>query len=167
MARSACANVRRRGDCPVTRGLSGGSASASASGWRASSRRNKPSSVGGAAVWITGSLLGRLRLLPPGFRQISRERGGCWPFFPVPAGGPLFRGVVQGNCIEAGHQGAVERPYCGHEFRVLARRQHRRDQGVDGGILRAHVIAGALIVRRFASPVEQLLIAGRERLVPA
>src|ERR1700761_9769129 len=54
IARSACANVRRLANCPVTRGLLTGSISASASGWRASTRRNNPSSVGDAVVWITG-----------------------------------------------------------------------------------------------------------------
>src|SRR6202142_1800231 len=104
MARSASANVRRLGGWPVTRGLLSGSSSASASGCRARIRRNSPSSVGDGLVWLTASLwliglglirlgliwLGWVRFLPPGFREISCQRGGPRPFYPIPPRDPLF-----------------------------------------------------------------------------
>ena len=33
-------------------------------------------------------------LLPPGFRQIAGQRGGCWSFYPIPARDPLFLNVI-------------------------------------------------------------------------
>ena len=50
---------------------------------------------------------------------------------------------------------------------MLARLQHGRDQGVNGGIFCAHVVSRALVIRGLASPIERLLVARRQRLVPA
>src|SRR5260370_29361637 len=158
IARSACAKVRRFGGCPWTRCLLSGSSSASASGCRARIRRNNPSSVGDALVWITGSLWSRVRLLPPGFREIPRQGGSCWPFYPIPARDPLLLNVKQRDSVEARHQGPVERPHRGDESGTLARLQDGRDQGVDGGVLRTHVISRARDVGGLASPVERLFV---------
>src|ERR1700733_12569708 len=110
MARSACAKVRRLGAWPVTRGLLRGSISASASGWRPSTRRNSPSSVGDGVFWITGkeSFGLRCRSLPPGLREIPRQRDGRRPFYPIPACDPLLSDVKNGDDIEARDQGPVE-----------------------------------------------------------
>src|SRR5665213_3756096 len=160
IARSASANVRRLGGWPVTRGLLSGSSSASAFGWRARTRRNSPSSVGDALVWITASFGLRVRSVPPGLREISRQRSGCRPFYPIPARDPLFLKVKQWNCIETRHQGPVERPHRRDERRMLARGQHGFDHGVDGGILGAHVVPRALGVGGPAAPIKPLLVAG-------
>ena len=50
---------------------------------------------------------------------------------------------------------------------MFARFQQGRDQGVDGGVFRAHVVPRALTVRRLAAPVERLLVARRQGLIPA
>ena len=49
---------------------------------------------------------------------------------------------------------------------MLTRLQQCRDQDVDSGVFCAHVISRALNVRGFASPIERLFVAGRQRLVP-
>src|ERR1700676_2230692 len=136
------------------RGLFKGSTSASASGCRARTRRNSPSSVGVALVWITGSLRLRVRPVPPGFRKIPRQGGGTWPFYPIPARYPLLLNVKQRNCVETGHQGAVERAYRRDEIGMLACLQHGRDQGVDRGVLGAHIVPRALEIGGLASPIE-------------
>src|SRR3982074_2443937 len=143
IARSACAKVRRVGGCPVMRCLFRGSTSASASGCRARIRRNSPSSVGVALVWITGSLRLRVRQGPPGFGKIPRQGGGTWPFYPIPARYPLLLNVKQRNCVETRHQGAVERAHRRDEGGMLACLQHGRDQGVDRGVLGAHIVPRA------------------------
>src|SRR6478736_2522281 len=100
-----------------------GSSSAGACGWRASVRWNSVSSVGDTAVWFTASL--RLlfalsaHLLPPGLRQITGQRGGRWPFYPIPARDPLLRDVKQGDRVKAGDQGTVQRPHRRHEIRMV------------------------------------------------
>src|SRR5258707_14796538 len=165
MARSASAKVRRFGGSPVTRCLLAGSSSASASGFRARIRRNSPSSVGEALV--TESLGLRLRLLPPGLREIPGQGGSCWPFYPIPAPDPFLSDVKQRDSVEARHQDPVKRARRRNERRMLARLQHGRDQGVDGGIFCAHVVSRALVIRGLASPIERLLVARRQRLVPA
>src|SRR5437588_57602 len=99
------------------RGLSIGSTSARASGWRARMRRNRPSSVGWGLFWITGLLFARLSLwcrfgfLPPGFGQVSGQRGYRRPFYPIPPGDPLLFEVIKRNRIAARHQYPVERPH--------------------------------------------------------
>ena len=81
IARSACAKVRVRGAPSVKLSRLGGSTSASASGWRTPARRNRSSSVGGAACRPDAfaedhGASSRLQvLLPPGFRQIAEQRG--------------------------------------------------------------------------------------------
>src|SRR3979411_606636 len=167
IARSACAKVRRFGGWPVTRCLLSGSSSASASGFRAKIRRNNPSIVGDALFWITGSLWSRVRLLPPGFREITRQGSGRRSFYHIPAPDPLLSNVKQGDSVEARHQGPVERPHRRDEISVLACLQHCRDQNVDGGVFCAHVVSRSLIVRGLASPIERLLVARRQRLIPA
>src|SRR5882757_6985889 len=139
-----------------------GSTSASASGCRARTRRNRPSSVGVALVWITGSLRLRGRPVPPGFRKIARQGGGTWPFYPIPARYPLLLNVKQWNGVETRHQGAVERAYSRDESGMLARFQHGSDQDVDRGVLGAHIVSRALKVGGLASPIERLLVAGRQ-----
>ncbi len=79
----------------------------------------------------------------------------------------MLSGIKQRDSVEAGHQGPVERTNRRHEGGVLAGLQHGGDQGVDGGVLGAHVVAGALDVGGLASPVERLLVARRQRLIPA
>src|SRR6201996_6342810 len=169
IARSACAKVSRLANCPVTRGLLTGSISASASGWRASTRRNNPSSVGDGVFWITGrnSSGWRCRSLPPGLREIARQRDGRWPFYPIPPRDPLLPDVKNGNHVKSRYQGAVERPHRRYEIRPLPRRQQRLDHGVDRGIPGAHVIARTLAVGGAAAPIDPLLVARRQRLVEA
>src|SRR5262245_18824539 len=179
MARSACAKVRRRVGRPVMRGLLKGSSSAKAFGCRARMRWKRTSRVGEALGWVTefgciASLasflrigLRLIRLPPPGFRQIARQRYGRRPFYPIPSGDPLLRHVKQGDSVEARHQDAVERPHRRDEGRPLPRLQDRRDQRINRGLLGAHVIACAGNIGGFRAPVEGLLIAGRERLIPA
>src|SRR5580698_7885973 len=169
MARSACANVRRLANCPVTRGLLTGSISARASGCRANTRRNNPSSVGDGVFWITGkgSSGGRCRSLPPGFREIARQRCCRWPFYPIPARDPLLPDVKNGNHVKAGDQRAVERPHRRDEIRPLPRREQRLDHGVDRGIPGAHVIARTLAVGGATAPIDPLLVARRQRLIQA
>src|SRR5256885_2752234 len=186
--RSACAKARRFGGCPVMRCLLRGSTSASASGCRARFRLNNVSSVGEAVGWVTvllwlchegcttwqghfwqvhlASSL-RFRLLPPGFRQIARQRGRRRLFYPIPSRYPLLLHVNNGDSVEARHQDAVERPDRGDEGRLLARLEQRRDQDVDGGLLRSHVIPRAGNVGGLAAKVEGLLVAGGQRLIPA
>src|SRR5512138_1299681 len=110
--RSACAKVRRFGGWPVTRCLLGGSTSASASGCRARFRLKSVSSVGEAVGWVTALLRLchggcitwqvysasslRFRLLPPGFRQVARQRGHCRLFYPIPPSNPLLLHVNNG-----------------------------------------------------------------------
>src|SRR6202043_4104136 len=109
IARSASAKVRRFGGWPVTRCLLDGSSSASASGFRARIRRNNPSSVG--ETLVTGSLRLRLRLLPPGFREIPGQGGSCRTFYPIPARDPLLSDVKQRDSVEARHQDPVKRAH--------------------------------------------------------
>src|SRR5260370_984257 len=149
-----------------------GAVSAIASGCRAKTRLNNPSSVGEAVGWVTASTSVasfrlRVRLLPPRFRQVARQRRGCRPFYPIPAREPLLLHVKQRDSVEARHQGPVQRPYRRNEGRPLARFQQGRDQGVDRGVLGAHVIPGARDIGGLAAPIERLLVAGRQRLVPA
>src|SRR6202035_1712057 len=172
IARSASAKLRRFAGWPVTRGLSSGSTSAKASGLRARIRLNRTSSVGDVLVWITGSLRlsslrSRVRPLPPGFREIPRQGGGLWPFYPIPAGDPLLLRIKQRDSVEARDQGTVERANRRDESRTLARLQERRDHGVDRRILGAHIVARALDVRGAAAPIEILLVTRRQRLIPA
>ena len=83
IARSACAKVSCRGDCPVTRSLSNGSANASACGWRASTRRNNPSRVGDAGVVCsTQSPLPR----PGALSGLCHHVSGRYPVSAVAAG---------------------------------------------------------------------------------
>ena len=107
------------------------------------------------------------RPLPPGFREISGQGGGLRPFYPIPARDPLLLNVKHRNSVEARHQGPVQRPHRRDESGMLARLQHGRDHGVDGGVLGAHVVSRALIVRGLAAPIERLLVARRQRLIPA
>src|SRR6478736_893340 len=176
--RSACAKVRRFGGWPVMRCLFGGSTSASASGCRARLRLNSVSSVGEAVGWVTALLrlcqgLGRFagslrfRLLPPGFRQVARQRGGGRMFYPIPPRNPLLLHVKDGDSVEARNQGAVERPHRRDEGRPLARLQQHRNQGVDGRLLRPHVVPRTGSVGGLAAKVEGLLVAGGQRLIPA
>src|SRR5258707_6296840 len=167
MARSASAKVRCLGGWPVMRCLFWGSRNASASGCRARTRRNNPSSVGDALFWITGSFRSRFRLLPPGLGEISRQGGGTWPFYPIPARDPLLSCIKQRDSVEARHQGPVERTHRRNEGGMLARLQHRRDQVVDGGVVGAHIVSRAQGICSSASPIEELLVAGRQRLIPA
>src|SRR5206468_3113553 len=150
--------------------LLSGSTSASASGCRARFRLNNVSSVGEAVGWVTallwlcyegcttwqGHLASslRFRLLPPGFRKIARQRGRRRLFYPIPSRYPLLLRVNNGDSVEARHQDAVERPYRGDEGRLFARLEQRRDQGVDGGLLRSHVIPRAGNVGGLAAKVE-------------
>src|SRR5665647_196206 len=167
IARSAPAKVSRLGGCPVTRALLRGSSSASASGFRAMTRRNNTSSVGDALFWITGSLRLSLRPLPPGFREIAGQGGGLGPFYPIPARDPLLLNAKQRDSVKAGHQCPVQRPCRRDESGMLPRLQHGRDRGVDGGVPGAHVVSGALDACRLAAPVEILFVARRQRLIPA
>src|SRR5512140_524789 len=105
IARSAPAKVRRLAGCPVTRALLRGSSSASASGFRARTRRNSTSSVGDALFWITGSLRLSLWPLPPGFREITGQGGGLGPFYPTPPRNPVLLNAKQRDTVEARHQG--------------------------------------------------------------
>src|SRR5689334_3020812 len=138
ITRSACAKVRRFGGWPVMRGLLRGSTSASASGCRARFRLNNVSSVGEAVGWVTALLRLcrggwvawrvhfwriqfesslRVRLLPPGFRQIARQRGHCRYFYPIPPRNPLLLHVKHRDGVEARDQCAVERPHGGDKGR--------------------------------------------------
>src|SRR6201995_3153478 len=150
------------------RSLLPGSIKASSRGLRARMRPNSVASVGDVAGWLTSGLFSwRLLPLPPAFRQIPDERGGFGPFYPIPSGNPLVAGVKHGNCVEARHQRAIERADRGYEVRMITGFQQCRDRGVDGGILCAHVVARALRVGGLAAPIKRLLVAGRQRLVPA
>src|SRR6202051_207495 len=164
IARSAPAKVSRLGGCAVTRALLRGSSSASASGFRARTRRNNPSSVGEALFWITGSLRLSLRPLPPGFREIARQGGGLRPFYPIPPRDPLLLHAKHRDNVKARHQHPVQRRHRRDESGMLTRLQQGRDHGVDGGIPGAHVVSCTLDARRLAAPVEILLVARRQRL---
>src|SRR5689334_15842876 len=181
--RSACANVSRFGGWPVMRCLFRGSTSASASGCRARFRLNNVSSVGEAVGWVTAllrlcregwiawrvHLMSSLRfwLLPPGFRQVARQRGHCRYFYPIPPRDPLLLHVKHRDGVEARHQRTVERPHGGDEGRVLARFEQGRNHRVDGGVPGSHVVPRTGNVGRLAAPVEGLLVAGGQRLIPA
>src|SRR6478672_2276496 len=152
------------------RDLLRGSSRAGACGCRVSVRWNSVSSVGDTAGWFTASLRWtglRLTLRPPGLRQVAGQRRGRWSFYPIPARDPLLGYVKQGDCVEARDQGAVECPHRRHKIRMITGLQKGLDHRVDGGIPGAHVVAGARIVGRSTSPIEILLVAGRQRLVPA
>ena len=75
--------------------------------------------------------------------------------------------VKNGDSVEARHQGTVERPHRGYEGRPLARLEQHRNHGVDGRLLRPHVIPRAGNVGGLAAKVEGLLVAGGQRLIPA
>src|SRR6516165_1670555 len=118
IARSACAKVSRRGGWPVILGLLSGSTNAIASGLRAKMRWNNALSVGDALVWFTSAPSSNqtlslhlfrpcLRLLPPGFREVSDQRRRHRSFYPIPSRDPLLAGIEHRNCIEAGHQRPV------------------------------------------------------------
>src|SRR5436190_8198324 len=158
IARSASAKVRRFAAKPVTRCLLRGSSSASASGFRASIRRNNTSSVGDAAVWITESLRFLVRPSPPSFREIAGQRSGIWRFYHIPARDPLLLNAKHGNRVEPGHQDPVQRAHRRNKNRMLARLQHGRDHCVDGWLPGAHVIARALKFGGLAAPVKRLLV---------
>src|SRR6201995_780833 len=120
------------------RSLLPGSIKASSRGLRARMRPNSVASVGDVAGWLTSGLFSwRLLPLAPAFRQIPAQRGGFGPFYPIPSGNPLVAGVKHGNCVEAGHQRAIERTNRRHEPRMVTGFEQCRYHGVDGGILRA------------------------------
>src|SRR5436309_11110540 len=167
MARSASAKVRRFAGKPVTRCLLMGSSSASASGFRASIRRNNTSSVGDAAVWITESLRFLVRPSPPSFREIAGQRSGIWLFYHIPACDPLLLNTKHRNCVKPRHEDPVQRPHRRNKIRMLAPLQHGRDHCVDGRVPDAHVIARALEFGGLAPPIKRLLVSRRQRLVPA
>src|SRR5437764_12285581 len=99
IARSASAKVKRFAVKPVTRCLLMGSSSASASGFRASIRRNNTSSVGDAAVWITESLRFLVRPSPPSFREIAGQRSGIWLFYLIQARDQLLLHYKHRTCV--------------------------------------------------------------------
>src|ERR1700755_2320832 len=115
-------------------------------------RPNSVSSVGDIAVWLT-LFPWRVRPLPPALRQISDQRRGFGPFYPIPSGNPLVASVKHGNCVEARHQRATERADRRHDVLMITGFQQGRDHGVDGGILDAHVVARALRVRCLTAPI--------------
>src|ERR1700761_5920528 len=166
-ARSACWKVSRFGARPVTRSLLTGSISAVSSGCRARTRRNSPSRCGDGLFWMTASLCLRFRSLPPRLREVSHHGGGYRPFYPIPARNPLLCDVKYGNCIETRYQGAVERPHRRNEVRALPGRQQGGNHRVHCLALGAHIVPRPRTVGRGTSPVEPLLIARRQRLVPA
>src|SRR5437763_238510 len=97
--------------------------------------------------------------MPPGLRQIAGQRGGRRPFYPIPAREPLLLHVKQRDSVETRHQGPVQRPHRRDEGWPLARLQQGRNQGVDGRVLGAHVIARTRDIGGLAAPVEGLLVA--------
>src|SRR2546423_7112632 len=139
MARSASAKLKRFAVKPVTRCLLMGSSSASASGFRASIRRNNTSSVGDAAVWITESFRFLVRPSPPSFREIAGQRSGIWLFYHIPARDPLLLNAKHRNRVEPRHQDPVQRPHRRNKNRMLTRLQHGPDHCVDGRVPGGHV----------------------------
>src|SRR3982074_1968626 len=130
IARSASAKVRRFGGWPVARCLLSGSSSASPSGLRARIRRNNPSSVGDALVWITGSLRLRLRPLPPGLRPRPFPPDRLRQLYPIPARDPLLSCVKQRDSVEALCRRQWRLALLEAECAKLARLQRGRDQDV-------------------------------------
>ncbi len=84
-----------------------------------------------------------------------------------PARHPLLRREIQWHHIESRQQHAVERAGGGDEVVAAGGAEHLGDHGVDRRRFDAHVVAAALLVGRRRAPIEQLLVAGRQRLLPA
>src|SRR5258708_36605869 len=80
---------------------------------------------------------------------------------------PLGRQMVERNDVDTRHQHTIKRPYGGDEGAALARVQESADHGIRCNAARTHVIAGAGSIGRSRAPIERLLIAWRQRLVPA
>src|SRR6516164_7383653 len=109
----------------------------------------------------------RLRLAPPGFGKITIERGRRRSADRGPTRDPLGRKIKQRDDVETGDEHAIERAHCGDEIAAVLRFQERGDHRIDGRTLDAHVIARAGLVGGGRPPIEGLLVAGRQRLVPA
>src|SRR5499427_10411619 len=108
----------------------------------------------------------RLRLAPPGFGKITIERGRRRSADRGPTRDPLGRKIKQRDDIETGDEHAVERAHRGDEIAAVFRLQERADHRIDGRTLDAHVIAGPGLIGGGRPPIEGLLVAGRQRLVP-
>src|SRR5215470_7504193 len=108
----------------------------------------------------------RLRLAPPGFGKITVERGRRRSCDRRPTRDPLGRKIKQRDDVETGNEHPVERAHCGDEIAAIFRFQQRGDHSIDGRTLDAHVIAGPGLVGGGRPPIEGLLVAGRQRLVP-
>ncbi len=105
--------------------------------------------------------------MPPGLVQIAVERGRGRAADRGPMCHPLPRKMKQRNRVEAREQHPVERAYRRDEIILPLGAQQRCDHRIDRGALHAHVVAGAGLVGGGRAPIERLLVAGRQRLVPA
>src|SRR5262245_42955608 len=106
-------------------------------------------------------------LLPPRFRQIAEQRrlGGMRDSRPTRH--PLRGWEIKRHDIKAGKQYSIERASGGNEIIAGCRPEHGADHGVDCFRPDPHVIATALLIGGGGPPIEQLLVAGRQRLLPA
>src|SRR4051812_26019604 len=116
---------------------------------------------------VTWSLGLRAGSLPPGFREVSRQRGDRWLFYPIPSRDPLFAGAKYGDSVEAGHQDTIERPDRRDEGGAITRREHGRNHGIHGGIPGPHIVARPGDFGGLAAEVKGLFISRRQRLIPA
>src|ERR1700738_75595 len=112
------------------------------------------------ASWVLG-------LAPPSLGEVAIERGRHRTADSCPSGNPLLRQVEQWDGIEPGDQKTSERPPCRHKIGPRLRLQQCGYHGVDRCTLDAHVIAGARLIGGSRAPIKRLLIAGRQRLLPA
>ena len=165
MARSAWANVSRRGSPSVKCARFAGSVSARACGRRTPARRKRSSRVSDA-IRVFG--LVEDHALPPRLRQKPNKRGRRGMGNSRPARHPLHRREIERNDVQARQQDrSSARVAATKSSRLRRGRQHRRNHGVDRLRFDAHVVAAALRIRGRRAPIEILFVAGRERLLPA
>src|SRR5262249_56114334 len=74
----------------------------------------------------------RLRLAPPGFGEITVERGRRRSADRGPTRDPLGRKIKQRDDIETGDEHGVERAHRGDEIAAVLRFQERSQRCVDG-----------------------------------
>src|SRR5262249_40310639 len=105
-------------------------------------------------------------LSPPGFGKEAHQRRLPRVLDRRPTRNPMVREMEQRNHVEAGDQHAIERAHGGDHLGAGLGLEQCADQSVDGGTLDADVIATASLIRGGRAPIEGLLVARRERLVP-
>ena len=84
-----------------------------------------------------------------------------------PARHPLDGREVKRNHVEARQENAVERSRRSNEVLPCRGAEHRCDHRIDRLRFDPHVVAAALLIGCRRAPIEQLLVAGRERLLPS